>query len=290
MHPLHRFVLVLVSNVALVAVATPTLAQDEEEQKLGWFLTTDFSFVLAAGNSESSRLGLGATAEGYWERDRLRFAVGGVRTESALKTRSAVGTSDDFEIIEDEVREKTAENFYGRGRYDHDLTSAFFLFGSTSWRRDTFAGLENRVILAAGAGNTWVASEKSTFRTDYGGTLTIQDDVVSDPSTDDVFGGLRLAYEYKLAVTTTTTFDSNGVVNENLAQTEDLRITSLNSLTVSISELLALKTSLLLLFDNSPSLTEVPLVFTDGTESGEVVFTELEKLDTNFTIALVLNF
>ena len=52
---------------------------------------------------------------------------------------------------------------------------------------------------------------------------------------------------------------------------------------MAISERLALKTSFQLLFDNEPSLVAVPL------GDGEV-FTPLDKTDSIFTVAVVVNF
>ena len=73
------------------------------------------------------------------------------------------------------------------------------------------------------------------------------------------------------------------VVDENLNDTEDLRADWTNSLTVAMSERLALKTSLQVLFDNQPSLTAVPL-------GDSEVLTPLDKVDSIFTVALVVNF
>jgi hypothetical protein len=52
-----------------------------------------------------------------------------------------------------------------------------------------------------------------------------------------------------------------------------------------MAEGLALKTSLQLLFDNEPALVSVPL---QGTE--ESVLTELDRVDSVFTVALVVKF
>lgn len=157
-----------------------------------------------------------------------------------------------------------------------------------SWNRNTFAGIENRYVLVAGVGNTWVDSEVSKFRTDYGLTYTRQEDVVENPNVKDSFAGLRLSYDYVRALTETTEFGSQLVFDDNLNNTEDFRAKFLNSLGVAISQKLALKTSLLLAYDNLPSLTTVPLFFPDGTPADEAVAVELDKLDTYFTVALVV--
>ena len=57
-----------------------------------------------------------------------------------------------------------------------------------------------------------------------------------------------------------------------------------------MSERLALRVSLQLLYDNLPSLGELPLFDLDGVDTGEVVFAELDELDSLLTIGLIVNF
>lgn len=61
-----------------------------------------------------------------------------------------------------------------------------------------------------------------------------------------------------------------------------------NSVTVAISNVLALKPSLQLLWRNMPSLTEVELFSSGGTPLGESVLTPLENTDCLFRMALVV--
>ena len=65
--------------------------------------------------------------------------------------------------------------------------------------------------------------------------------------------------------------------------TEDLRADWTNSLAVAMSEKLALKASLQILFDNEPALTAVPL-------GDAEVLTPLGKVDSVFTVAIVATF
>ncbi|MEJ2541801.1 MAG: hypothetical protein P8188_17855, partial [Gemmatimonadota bacterium] len=76
--------------------------------------------------------------------------------------------------------------------------------------------------------------------------------------------------------------------DQNLNDTEDRRLDWGNSVTVDITDVLALKPSLLLQWRNLPSLGEVPLFSPGGVDTGTTVLAPLRKLDTTFTIALVL--
>ncbi len=114
-------------------------------------------------------------------------------------------------------------------------------------------------------------------------TYTIQEDVVEAPGVDDSFFGLRGSYDFFHTLTESTGLSSVLVVDQNLNTPEDLRADWTNSIAVAMSERLALKTSLRLLFDNEPAFTAVPLG--DGQ-----VLTPLGKVDTVFTVAIVANF
>ena len=78
------------------------------------------------------------------------------------------------------------------------------------------------------------------------------------------------------------------IADWNLDNTDDIRLDLTNALSIAISSALALKPSLQLLWRNDPALTEVALVESDGTPTGESVRVALEKLDSFFTLALVL--
>jgi putative salt-induced outer membrane protein YdiY len=261
----------------------------EDEKELGWFNTSELSFVLTAGNAQSNTFGLANILERVWPTSALRFGFGGIRSESSITTRTAVGpAATDFQVTEDKNTQKTAENYYARGRYDYDVSSKMFVYGGAGWDRNEFAGIENRYAFAAGLGNAWFDSDVSRFRTDYAITYTIQDDVVEIPGADDKFVGARISYTYLRALTGTTQFQSDLILDENLEETEDFRGNLVNSIAVAISQALALKTSLSLLYDNQPSLVAVPRELADGTSTGENVNIALDELDSIFTVAVVV--
>ena len=79
------------------------------------------------------------------------------------------------------------------------------------------------------------------------------------------------------------------MVDENVEDTEDLRVDWINSLTVSLSERLAFKTSLQLLFDNQPALLSVMLLDAGGVATGTDVLTPGDKVDSILTLTLVIS-
>lgn len=280
---------VLIALAAGLPSPTAVRGQDEELEP-GWYWDAELTLVFTAGNSESSTVGAAAGVRRLWDATELRLRAGGLRTESGTITRTAVGTADDFEVVEDTDRELKAESYYVRTRLNRDLSERFFVYGGAGWERNTFAGFDARLSFVAGAGNSWIDTEATRLLTDYGLTYTIQEDVIDDPDTADSFAGLRVSAEFFRRLTGTTGFLSELTVDENLNETDDLRADFTNSVQIEISEVLALKTSLQLLYDHLPSLTTVALEQPAGTPTGETVEVPLDELDTRLSIALVASF
>lgn len=265
-------------------------AQDAgQKSELGWSFTAELTAVWTGGNSSSNTLGVGSTLRRTIERSEFRLAGGAIRTESSLTRRMAVGTSaDDFVLQEETTTETTAESYYLRGRYDYTINERFFLFGGADWLRNTFAGINSRFLIAAGAGNSWIDNDRWRFRTDYGFTITFQNDVVENPFITTTFPGLRLSYDFRSRLTASTELTSVLITDWNLENTDDLRFDFTNALPIAISSIFTLKPSLRLMWRNDPSLSEVELVAPDGAATGQTVLAPLDKLDSFVTVSLVV--
>ena len=267
----------------LAAVLLPGTLAAQDERALGWSDMAEFTFVLTAGNASSSTFGFKNTAEHRWENSSFKFNAGALRAESGLTTRTATGTPENFSVSETNDGKLTAENYFLKSRLDRALGESAFLYGGADWDRNTFAGIQNRYGFVSGAGRSWFDEDTRRFKADLGLTYTVQKDVVENQDADDSFLGLRGSYDYFRKLTESTGLTSVLVVDQNLNMTEDFRADWTNSIAVSMSARLALKTSLQLLYDKEPALTAIPL--------GDCqVLTPLGKVDTVFTVAIVASF
>lgn len=269
----------------MIALAATSAAPAPAAAQWTWTDQAELSFVYTGGNSSSSTFGAKNALHGEGAAAKFAFEAGGIRTRSSVRTRVANGTPGNFTVTETSVSDVTAENYFAKGRFDVTVSGTAYWFAGSGWTRNTFAGIDSRIGFVSGAGNQWVHNERTTFRTDLGGTYTIQNNVAAGPV--DRFAGVQFTGELSHAVTDNTAYESKLVVDENLENTDDLRGDFVNSLTVAMNSRLALKTSLQLLFDNAPSFADVPL-FTGGQPAGTVP-AELRKLDSIFTVALVIN-
>ena len=282
----------LLCAVIALLVVVPAAAQEEEDgRKTGWFDTADVSFVITGGNSQSATLGLKNRLERSWQRSSFKWTISAVRVETTTLTQTAVlRPPDDIEVTEEKLTELTAESYQSSASFERSFGKRVFWRVGSDVLRNTISGIDYRWSGVAGLGHTWFDRKRSKLQTSYGLALTTQQDVVPDPERDDTFVAARLGWDYRLALTSTTTFSSVFSLEQNLGDLEDTRIDTTNDVAVHISDRLALKASLQLQFANQPALIDVAVVTEDGDDAGLTVFVPARKLDSFFNIALVFDF
>ena len=269
----------------------PARAQDKPSDD-HWKDTAEFSYVVTAGNSETSTLGFKDKLGRKWDRSSFELNAGGVRAEATTKTRTAIGTSTNFAIDEQSATALTAESYFLNGRYDRKISDQFFWFVGTGWDRNRFAGVENRYVGVVGVGNVWIDKDRTKFRTDYSATYTDEKDVTENPNFKANFSGLRVASSLLRKMGDNATWTDDLILDENLDDTSDYRANMTNSLAVAMSRRLALKVNLQWLYDHEPAFQKVDLLNAPppaGTKTGTVL-AQLDDLDTIFTASLVVNF
>ena len=274
---------ILVALTFATVIASPVAAQEP----ITWEGATELSFVSTGGNASSSTLGLKAALTGKKNANVFRLEMGGVRSETGTTTRTATGTIASHTINETTVSLVTAASYFAKGRYDREF-GQMFAFTGAGWDRNTFSGIQNRYALVAGVGRTFVDGDNGHLKADVGATYTIQKDVDPAPGADEGFGGLRFGLDAKRKLSETAEYLSALTVDENVEDTKDLRADWTHSIAVALSERLALKTSVQLLYDNQPSLLGVPLVDAGGLPTGSMVSTPGDKVDRILTLTLVI--
>jgi putative salt-induced outer membrane protein YdiY len=274
-----------------VAAPTEAKAVDEKAFKVdapGTYANADLSYVLTSGNSSASSLGFKGDLTHRWARHSIGLAAGGVRAGSSPDARFAVGSPGDFEVQIPES-EPTAEAYYGRTRYDFKLSDRLFYTAGAGWERNRFSGLDNRWLVDTGLGYIFVNNDKTSFRGAAGVTYTSEDHTVDDDQ-DGSFIGARLGWDFKQKLFQNTTFTHTLVADENLENTDDLRVDAQFGLHVAMSSTLGLKVNWRLLWDNQPALAEYDLYTPGGIPTGLTVFAPYKELDQGFSVSLVLSF
>ena len=282
----------------LLAGARAALAADPAppaEKKLGWTNSAELGFVATSGNTETTTLGLKDTLARDWERSRFEVKLGAIRVDTTTRRLFAVGdTPADFTVEEDKDSALTAENYFLTGRYDKKITDTFFWFAGAGWDRNRFSGIDNRYQGFGGVGNIWFDTDRRKWRTDYSLTATKEEDVVEPPDFDGTFFGVRFSSNFMQKFGASGSYGNDTIVDENVEDTQDLRVNMTNWVAVNMSDHVALKVSLQWLFDNQPAQQVVNLYPT--TDPGGIgapigtVLADLDELDSIFTTALVIKY
>jgi putative salt-induced outer membrane protein YdiY len=273
---------------ALSVLLFASTARAADPPKEGWFNTADLSYVATSGNATTSTLGLNYKGTGLWGPASLEVNAGAVRTKVTIDTTTnARGQANDYVLEGSSETLTPVEYYFLNARYNRKLTEKFFWFAGVGWDRNTPAGIDSRAIGQGGVGHIWVDSERIKFRTDYAATVTKQKDVVENPDVDDTFVGLRASWAYLHKFGSAVTYINDFIVDENLSETSDWRGDMTNAVSVEMSNHLALKAGLRLLYDADPAFYSVPLLNSFGANIGDVLV-ERDNLDTIFTTSLVL--
>jgi putative salt-induced outer membrane protein len=280
----------ILAAAALVTSAGEALGQApaSAEAASPWQNQTEFSLLTTGGNSSTSTVGLRNTLRRALETGELRFDLSVLRTDASRIERRAVGTPESFRVEKDTDTERTAERYAAQGRYDRNLSERTFAYGSTGWERNTPAGFNYRSVTALGAGTRFERPETWETRVGAALTYTFQEDVDPDPTRDDSFAGLRGTLDHRHQLTTGTRLEVKWVVDANAQEWNDVRGDLSQSVSASLSDRLALKTTLQFLVDNEPPSRRIPLVDAGGEPTGTTVLTPLGKVDRSLSIALVV--
>jgi len=276
----------VIATLLSVALASPALAQDDpqEEPQRKWSNGAELSWVVATGNANTNSLGLRNVYEYKREASSFYWESGWVRASSA-DARFAVGTEDDFDIVTPES-ELDNNRLFSKLRYQRDLNARLYGYGSWDAARDEPSNIKRQFILSGGLGNTWIDSDQIAFRTNYGIAYTLED---LDLEGENDFVGYRLFYKLSVQLVESTRVDSELTFDGSFETGNDIRTDWYNAATVAISETVALKAGIRLLYRNIPALEDIDLETEDGLVIGEVLIPKL-KLDTNFATSLVINF
>ncbi len=282
-------------TVAAIVLATWTApAQDDPE--LGWSDVAEFSLVSTSGNSEATTLGFKNTTHRRWEKALFELKLGGIRIETTVRTGEAVDTpAGPIPLTQTAT---TAENYFVDANYNRKISDRLFWYAGAVWERNVFAGIENRSIVEGGAGNLWRDKDTQRWFTKYAVTYTDQKDVIPRSDFDSTFAGLRGRSDYlqKFGKNKRTTYENSTVLDLNLENSSAWRIDMVNSVAVTMTEMLALKASLTWLYNNDPAVEAFGLVDSNGDPildigGNQVIVTlPLDELDTIFTMALVVDF
>ena len=260
-------------------------AADGEPEKKPWTNQAELSAVWTGGNAESKSFGF--KNDFLYKQEHGSFSVkfGGLRAENTATRFRAIGLPDNFMVEKTSQTEITAENYYFNAKLVRDIRERLKWFAGAAWERNEFSGLRNRYTVSGGLEHVWIENDRGSFKTDYGVQYTDEEPRIEVAGIDTSYIAARASYEWIKKIGKNASFNQALDAFLNSEDTDDFRIECNNGLSSSLTEKLALKIGLRVLYDNQPSFQPVAL---EG--GGEIVPVELDEFDTVFTASLVINF
>jgi putative salt-induced outer membrane protein len=251
---MRKFVPAVLAVLAIVGVlATPAESTPPAEPPLAERRLRDqaeLSFVSTGGNTEVTTLSLKNTL-GYGFTERLS-----VTWEAVV----LYGESDG---------DKNAERYATELRLDFALSERLYAFGNAGWRRDRFAGLDDRYVAGVGGGYRILAGPRHFLAGEFG--FTHVTDRYTTGERQDFLSG-RAFTRYLFAFTERSRFSQTVEFLYDFEDPENFNINTETAVTAALNSYLSLKMSYSVRYDNVP----VPADF--------------ERTDTALSAALVFNY
>ena len=262
-------------------VASPGVALAEEPPPRPWKDSADFGLVLTTGNTENLNVSLTNKFIYTWSNAEFTLDAAALRTENT--TRELANDTAGNTVVVTETDTTTAEMYAVGGKYTRKIREAFFWYVNAGWVSNKPTGIDNRYGAGGGLGYRFFKTEVQTLAVEFGVDYTKEEQTTGF---SDSFAGARVFLGYLYNISKTSSFTEDLTVLENLSDTDDLRARSVSALTASLSQKLALKVSLTLMYDNQPVVVDVQPV----APATQVAQFEFDRLDTILTAALVVNF
>ena len=228
-------------------------AQDQPpEEEKRFSNQTSFSLVNTTGNTDTLSLsGENEMAYAFSERWSSSWLLGAIYKETD--------------------GEKESERYYSDIRADYSFTDRWYAYGLGSWYRDQFSGFDNRIGIGPGLGYKFLIGPRHFLKLEMGADYTYEDytDALED---NRQFLEGRLFGKYEWAFTEKTKFSQGLEYLQSLEDSANWKFNSNTALITALTDILALKLSYALLYNNDPRPTG------------------LKNTDTLFTTSLVFSF
>ena len=211
-----------------------------------WAGTFDTGVGLVRGNSDSTNFTFGLNAVRAAARDKILLY-----TNSAFSRSTADG-----------ITSTTAQTIAGGVRYDLNVSTKSFGFGTLDLFNDRFQDLDLRTVIGAGGGYHAVKNKRTTFDVLFGGTFDREFFTTFNRSSAEVLVGETLTRKF-LA---TSSFNESVFFYPNMSSTGNYRSTISMGLVTKLTKILSWQTSFndYYLSDPPPGKKTNDLLFSTG--------------------------
>ena len=147
--------------------------------------------------------------------------------------------------------DKTAERYFTDLRADYAINDHWYAYGLGTWFRDEFAGFDHRLSIGPGVGYKFLIGPKHFLLAETGLNYAYEDYTDSNEDTEEFLEG-RLFGKYEWAFTEKTKFSQSLEYLQSLADSSMRKLNSETALVTAITDILALKISYSVFYNNDP--------------------------------------
>lgn len=147
--------------------------------------------------------------------------------------------------------DKNAERYFTDLRADYSISDRWYAYGLGSWLRDEFAGFDNRIGIGPGVGYKFLIGPKHFLLGEAGLNYAYEDYSDSDEDTRRFLEG-RLFGKYEWAFTEKTRFTQGLEYLQSLKNSNTRKLNSETALVTAITDIIALKISYSIFYNNDP--------------------------------------
>lgn len=249
---MHKSITILVI-VGIVSAAGLGYTQDQNtNDKKRFSNETSISVVNTTGNTDT-------------------LSLSGKNEMSYLFSEKWAGSWGIGAIFNETDGNKESERYYTDLRADYSMSERWYAYGLGNWFQDKFSGFDHRVGIGPGLGYRFLIGPAHFLRFEGGFNYTYEDYTAAEEDDDQFLEG-RLFGRYKWVFTEKTKFTQGLEYLQSLSDNHTWKLNSESALITSITDILALKISYSVLYNNNPRPAD------------------LEKTDTIFATSMVIGF
>lgn len=208
------------------ALCAEEISQETPKPPPLWESTAETSVLATSGNTDVATIGLAATSA-------YRPDPWSIKGKAAYLTSRSSGT-------------KTAESYDAALRGERKISQDLNLFLSAAYLKNEFTGFKDRIGSEAGLGYLIYADNWHSISSEVGAGV-IRENLISGVGGTALgsrtFINGRAAAEYKWKISETAEFSDTVTFLENLATTQDWRLSNLAAITAMMTQTVSLKVS-----------------------------------------------
>jgi len=219
--------------ILLFSMLQVTQAEEEKDEKnKRYSSSTSFSLLMTSGNTQELTLGLDTEHNLKLDKNQIQFKGSIIYSQS------------------DGAKE--SEVYYSHLEYKRNLSTRAYILGFGRFERNVPSGYKYRFAILGGAGYVWTKSEKLELSSEIALGLSKESNIKKDKETEfrSSFASSLISSKMKIKISSNSELSLHEIFFINLDNTNDYRLSSLGSLSVSISRYIALKISHQLKYDH----------------------------------------